>query len=357
MLGAVPGVRVARGTARPRFVTSGARLGRNCAVPWAPHRHFAKIWRMTEPAAARSRNLYERFEPLRRRAEVAFWIAVFVLHAAFDSVIALVDARNLAHAHPAWQVLTWELSSHAALLALVPAMVAMARRFPLDRWTGLGAHLAWHAAASVAVSAAHVVLMVAVRLVVYALSGERYDFGDWMGRWGYEYLKDVRTYALIVVTVHGYRLFMLRWQGEARVLDAPEAAADAPAVPAPEQPSARPERFLVRKLRREFLIAANDIDCLQAQGNYVGLRVAGHDYLLRATLTDFLTQLDPARFARVHRSHAVHLDRIREIEPLDGGDARLHMHDGSTVPCSRRYRDALRGGAAGSASAPAMAGA
>jgi len=310
---------------------------------------------MTEPAAARSRNLYERFEPLRRRAEVAFWIVVFVLHAAFDSAIALVDARNLADAHPAWQVLTWELSSHAALLALVPAMVAMARRFPLDRWTGLGRHLAWHAAASVAVSALHVVLMVAMRHLVYAIAGTAYDFGDWLGRWGYEYLKDVRTYALIVVTVHGWRLFMLRWQGEARVLDAPEAAADRPAASAPaEQPAARPERFLVRKLRREFLIAANDIDWLQAQGNYVGLRVSGHDYLLRATLTDFMTQLDPSRFVRVHRSHAVQLGAIREIEPLDGGDARLHLRDGSTVPCSRRYRDALRGGAVGPAT-PATA--
>ncbi len=57
-------------------------------------------------------------------------------------------------------------------------------------------------------------------------------------------------------------------------------------------------------------------------------------------------QLDPARFVRVHRSHAVNLDRIREIEPTDGGDARLHLHDGSVVPCSRRYREALTGAAA-----------
>ncbi|MGQ3000129.1 MAG: LytTR family DNA-binding domain-containing protein, partial [Variovorax sp.] len=129
----------------------------------------------------------------------------------------------------------------------------------------------------------------------------------------------------------------------------PAPAADAPpppAEPAPPPAPARPERFLVRKLRREFLIAASDIDWLQAEGNYVGLHVNGHDYLLRATLTDFLTQLDPALFVRVHRSHAVNLSRLREIEPLDGGDARLHMHDGSTVPCSRRYREALRGATA-----------
>jgi DNA-binding LytR/AlgR family response regulator len=97
----------------------------------------------------------------------------------------------------------------------------------------------------------------------------------------------------------------------------------------------------VRKLRREFLVAASDIEWLQAQGNYVGLRVNGHDYLMRSTFAEFLQQLDPECFVRVHRSHAVNLDHVAEIEPLDSGDARLTMRDGSTVPCSRRYRDAI----------------
>jgi hypothetical protein len=224
--------------------------------------------------------------------------------------------------------------------------VAIERRLaPLlpGRWVRF---VAGHVLASVAISVVHVAGMFAVRSLVYAMAGGRYDFGGWTGQWGYEYLKDVRVYVSIVFGIWAYRLFMLRLQGEARVLDAPEAAAQPSAEPeSPGTPAARPERFLVRKLRREFLIAATDIDWLQAEGNYVGLHVNGHDYLLRATLTDFLTQLDPARFVRVHRSHAVNLGRIKEIEPLDGGDARLHMHDGTTVPCSRRYRDALRAGA------------
>ena len=57
--------------------------------------------------------------------------------------------------------------------------------------------------------------------------------------------------------------------------------------------------------------------------------------------------VDPAQFVRVHRSYAVNLNAIAEIEPLDSGDARLKMRDGSTVPCSRRYRGALDPGGAG----------
>ncbi|MGJ7528771.1 LytTR family DNA-binding domain-containing protein [Variovorax sp. GB1P17] len=305
------------------------------------------------------KNLYERYEPIRRYVEVGFWIVLMTLQAAFNISVALVDARGRAVPHATWEILVWEGSSHLVLLALVPAIVAVERWLsPLPR-RHLLRYLAAHAVASVAFSVVHVMAMFALRAMAYAAVGQHYDFADWSSQWGYEYLKDVRAYVSMVFGIWAYRLFVLRLQGEARVLDAPEEGVVAPistlaepegfepSMPElpPPQPVARPERFLVRKLRREFLIAATDIDWLQAEGNYVGLHVNGHDYLLRATLTDFLTQLDPARFVRVHRSHAVNLGRIKEIEPLDGGDARLHMHDGTTVPCSRRYRDALRAGA------------
>ncbi|SEF24531.1 LytTR family DNA-binding domain-containing protein [Variovorax sp. NFACC27] len=313
------------------------------------------------------KNLYERYAPIRRPLEVAFWIVLMSLHAVFSTMVAIVDMRTRAVPRPNWEVATWEGSSHLVLLLLVPVLAAVERRLsPLAR-THLPRFLGLHLVASVVFSVAHVVGMFGLRALVYAMAGERYDFWGWAGQWSYEYLKDVRGYVSIVFGIWAYRLFLLRLQGEARVLDAPEEGvampppAPAPALaepvgfeppvpetpqppPSPPPPPARPERFLVRKLRREFLIAATDIDWLQAEGNYVGLHVNGHDYLLRSTLTDFLTQLDPALFARVHRSHAVNLGRIKEIEPLDGGDARLHMHDGTTVPCSRRYRDALRTG-------------
>ncbi|MBO9646929.1 MAG: LytTR family transcriptional regulator [Variovorax sp.] len=291
------------------------------------------------------KNLFERYQPYRRWVEIGFWVAVMAVQAAISTVIAVIDVRQSGREIATWQPVAWELTSHLALLALVPAVVAFERRFPLNRSTWRR-NIGWHGLASVAFSLLHVALMVGLRHLVYFLAGSRYDFGDWVSKWPYEYLKDVRTYVLILIALWSYRVFMLRLQGEARVLDPPEGVPEAEPVAdtspdAPGSPPQRPDRFLVRKLRREFLIAAADIDWLQAQGNYVGLRVNGHDYLLRATLTDFLTQLDPARFVRVHRSYAANLDRIAEIEPLDGGEARLHMRDGTRIPCSRRYRSAL----------------
>lgn len=283
---------------------------------------------------------FARYLAVRRRFEVGFWVVVLAVQAAFNSVVTWIDLERVAARQPElWQPVLWEVTSALVIGALIPAIVWFERRFPL-RWDTLRTALPMHLGASLAFCALHVVGMWWLRRAGYALMGERYDFGPWSAQLAYEYLKDIRSYAMILAALLSYRFLLLRLTGEARVLDAPEPA---PGVveAAPLEPEPRPARFLVRKLRREFLIAATDIAWVQAQGNYVGLRVNGHDYLLRATLTDFLQQLDPERFVRVHRSHAVNLDHLAEIEPLDSGDARLHLRDGAVVPCSRRYRDAI----------------
>ena len=135
--------------------------------------------------------------------------------------------------------------------------------------------------------------------------------------------------------MEAYRLLLRRWQGEASLLAEPDEGP-------PLEPVDRPERFLIRKLGREFLVAANDIEWLQAAGNYVNLRVRGHDYPLRSTIAGIESRLDPRRFARIHRSYVVALDHVASIEPLDSGDARVHLRDGTVLPCSRRYRQDLR---------------
>ena len=281
-----------------------------------------------------------RYQPWRRAAEVGFWVLVLALQMLFNSIVSWIDLRRTQPDFAYWQPAVWELTSGLVLGLLIPALVAFERRFPL-RWATLRRHLPLHLLGSLVFCAIHVAGMAALRKAAYALAGRPYAVADWFAMFGYEYLKDVRTYLLILLALWSYRLLLLRLQGEARVLDAPEAA---PGESSAAQPAPRPERFLVRKLRKEFLIAAAEIEWLQAQGNYVGLRVNGHDYLLRSTLSDFLEQLDPARFARVHRSYAVNLDRVAEIEPLEGGEARLKMKDGSQLPCSRRYREALAPG-------------
>jgi hypothetical protein len=277
---------------------------------------------------------WDRFRPWRRTFEVGFWVATYMINAIANSAVTWLDIQRAHLDFAPWEPWVWEWSSAVVCLALVPAVAWFTRWNPVrfDTWTRA---LPLHVLGSVAWSVAHVAGMVALRNLAYAMQGEDYDFGPVLREWGYEYLKDVRSYAGLVATIEAWRWFLRRWQGEASVLSQPD---DAPAAPATE----RPDRFLVRKLGKEFLIAANDVEALQASGNYVNLRVRGHEYPLRSTMATIEQQLDPARFVRVHRSHMVNLDCIAEIEPLETGDARVVLRDGTVVPCSRRYRDALR---------------
>lgn len=270
---------------------------------------------------------FRDFQRWRRPIEVGFWVTLTVLNTVFNGLVARIDHSRTA----AWEPWVWECSSSLLILALIPLVVALERRWPVrfDTWRR---NLPLHLLATVPFSVVHVAGMVALRKLAYALADAQYCFG---AQWGYEYLKDIRTYFLIIGLICLSRLWLMRWQGEARLLVEPDEGLAA-------EPVERPERFLVRKLGREFLLNASEVEWLQASGNYVNLHVRGRDYPLRTTMAAIGERLHPERFARVHRSYFVNLDYLVQIEPLDTGDARLTLRDGDTIPCSRRYRATLR---------------
>jgi len=275
----------------------------------------------------------------QRTFELAFWPLFALLNTAANSLVTLIELRRGNPSFPAWPPITWEATSSVVALAMIPAIVWFTRRYPLH-WDTWRREVPRYVLASVVFSLLHVVGMVALRQVVYLLHGERYEFGSWPIEWFYEYLKDIRTFALIVLSIEMYRFVVRRLQGEASLLVAPDEGA-------PVEPVERPDRFLVRKLGREFLVAAADIEYLQASGNYVNLHLRGRDYPLRSTIAGIEPKLDPKRFVRVHRSYIVNIDAIASIELLDSGDARLHLASTATIPCSRRYRAQLRERGAG----------
>jgi hypothetical protein len=279
-------------------------------------------------------SLYQRYLPRRRWFEAGYWLLSCVIAAAANSGTAILEHVRAGDGLAAWQPMVWEASSSLTILALAPAVVWFTGRWPLH-WDTWRRRWPLYLLASIVWSLLHVGGMVGLRHLAYVLEGSAYDFGYWPRELLYEYLKDVRSFSGMVALLHAYRWLLRRLQGEASLLDAPEDGAPVEAVD-------RPERFLVRKLGREFLVAAADIEWAQAAGNYVNLRVRGHDYPLRSTIAGIEARLDPSRFARIHRSYLVNLDRVTAIEPLDTGDARVHMDDGAALPCSRRYRTALR---------------
>ena len=101
------------------------------------------------------------------------------------------------------------------------------------------------------------------------------------------------------------------------------------------------ERFAVTVGRLTRYVVARDVDWIEGSGNYAKLHVGKGTHLVRTTLSALEEELDPAKFARVHRSAIVALDRVRELRSLGGGEYRVLLTDGTQVPMSQRYRDRL----------------
>jgi two-component system LytT family response regulator len=108
-------------------------------------------------------------------------------------------------------------------------------------------------------------------------------------------------------------------------------------------------RFAVRDGDRIVMVKADALDAVVAAGNYVELVEPQRRHLLRVTLSEMERQLDPERFARIHRSTIVNVDRIRELRLDPHGDCEVVLESGATYRLSRAYRERLVPGSGGPA--------
>jgi len=110
---------------------------------------------------------------------------------------------------------------------------------------------------------------------------------------------------------------------------------------APAQGKGYLTRVMIKAAGRVVLLRVDEIDFIEADGNYAKLHVGKKAHLLREKMNDLEGQLDPARFVRIHRSAIVNLDRIKEMHPHFNGDYIVVLQDGRQLRLSRTRRDAL----------------
>ena len=110
------------------------------------------------------------------------------------------------------------------------------------------------------------------------------------------------------------------------LLDSLRAAADYPA------------RIAVAAGDSLVLLPVDEIDWIEASGNYASIRAGGRVYRVRRTLSSLEATLDPGRFRRVHRGTIVNLSHVREVEMPPGSAPVVRMVDGTAVRMSRGYR-------------------
>jgi two-component system LytT family response regulator len=102
-----------------------------------------------------------------------------------------------------------------------------------------------------------------------------------------------------------------------------------------------PDRVAVRNNGRVVFLKVDEIDWIEASDNYVCLHCGKETHVLRETMAQLESRLDPARFLRVHRSAIVNLDRIRELQPWFRGEYRVILRDGTELTLTRSHREKL----------------
>jgi hypothetical protein len=285
--------------------------------------------------SSNAKSVFERFD--QRPAVYSYLLLAlyFLINAGINaSSVWMEHSRNPANSLSVWEPIVWEYSSTISTLLLCPLLFYWFNRYPV-KLVCIRRQMLAHLVGTLVFSVLHVSIMVLLRELIYDWQGGNYNFGPLLREFFYEYRKDAWGYIWFLFI---YQLIMFgcsRLKGEAHLLDNAEDANE-------PQLSAAPEHFLVKKLDKEFLIHTDDIEWLEASGNYVNLHSKGRIYPLRGTLQHTLQQLSSKGFSRIHRSLAVKHSAIDSIEYDSSGDGDILLKCGKKLALSRRYKEAFR---------------
>jgi two-component system LytT family response regulator len=103
----------------------------------------------------------------------------------------------------------------------------------------------------------------------------------------------------------------------------------------------RAARLVVRAGGKTVFLRSDEIEWVEASGNYVRLHANGQSYVLRDSMKNMESKLDPDLFVRIHRSAIVNVDYIRELEPYFHGEYVVILRDGTRLMASRVFSDRL----------------
>jgi len=131
------------------------------------------------------------------------------------------------------------------------------------------------------------------------------------------------------------RATALLGRGERGALEKKVEALVAAMRPAGEKLS----RFVIRSVGRVTIVPVEDVDWIEAEGDYVKLHTPGKIHLHRERMSVLEKSLDSSAFIRIHRSTIVRIARIRELRPMVNGDHLVVLHTGEQLSLSRTLRE------------------
>lgn len=89
------------------------------------------------------------------------------------------------------------------------------------------------------------------------------------------------------------------------------------------------------------MVDVTSIEFIESAGDYLCIYAGGQTHIQRQTLKAQLDLLDPTRFLRIHRSHAINLKYLKSLEEDENG-LQAVLQSGKTLGVSRRFQKQVR---------------
>ena len=102
------------------------------------------------------------------------------------------------------------------------------------------------------------------------------------------------------------------------------------------------KQLLIKQPGRLYFVPTEQVQYLEATGNNVTVHALGEAHVLRSTLSQLVSQLDPGVFLRIHRSLIVNTRHIKELRPWAHGEYLLTLHDGTHLTSARSCNDVIQ---------------
>lgn len=102
-----------------------------------------------------------------------------------------------------------------------------------------------------------------------------------------------------------------------------------------ESSKPRPKRFLVHNGTKDIFVNVDEIEWIEAADYYSCLHVGPRRLMLRETIKQLASTLDPLKFVRIHRSVIVNVDCLQEMVRDGQSDGFVVLNDGQRLKMSK----------------------
>ena len=100
--------------------------------------------------------------------------------------------------------------------------------------------------------------------------------------------------------------------------------------------------FTIKEKGKEIHVNTEDICYVEANGNYVNLKLLNKTYLYRTTMSTAANLLDPKQFIRIHRSYILNKTFIHKCRYMNNNEYEFTLKNDEKIISGRSYNNVIK---------------